>query len=365
MKTILSPLVATTLLAAATMSPAVAAPKKVLVVTTTTGFRHSSIPNLEKVITQLGQESGGFTVELVQQPPGKPAQSKRPAALKPDATAEQQAAFKTALDKFNADLEAAKPAEAAWQEALKTVLARLSPESLKNYDGVIFASTTGDLPLPDLQGLLAWIKAGHAFIGIHAASDTFHKSPEFIAMLGGEFEHHSKQLGVECLNEDPRHPATAHLGRTWTITQEEIYQFKSYDQSKVHDLLDLDKKPQEPFTPGHYPVSWCKPFGNGRVFYTSLGHREDIIDTDPKLKDRINSVEISKAYQQHILGGIEWALGLKNSVPSATTPATSQPSAPGTDPRAGKLKTLKQAFDKGLMSKEDYDKKVKEILNGI
>ena len=169
------------------------------------------------------------------------------------------------------------------------------------------------MPIPDPQGLLDWIKAGHAFIGIHAASDTFHRWPAYIDMLGGEFEHHDAQLGVECLNQDPQHPATAHLGKTWTITQEEMYQFKNYDPAKVHDLLILDKKPQAPFTPGHFPVSWCKPFGNGKVFYTSLGHREDIIDADPNLKGRINSMEISKAYQAHVLGGIKWALGLKTA----------------------------------------------------
>ena len=42
----------------------------------------------------------------------------------------------------------------------------------------------------------------------------------FIAMLGGEFLHHGAQLSVECLNEDPQHPANAHLGKTWTITQD-------------------------------------------------------------------------------------------------------------------------------------------------
>ena len=62
---------------------------------------------------------------------------------------------------------------------------------------------------------------------------------------------------------------------------------------------------------GRFPVTWSKTYGKGRVFYTSLGHREDIIDPDPKLKDRVNSVEISKAYNAHVLGGIEWALGLK------------------------------------------------------
>ncbi len=280
------------LIAALAATTLQAAPKKLLVVTTTTGFRHSSIPNLEKVLARLGHDSGDFTVDFIQQPPGKPADLRR------DATPEQKAAFETA--------------ETAWQEKLKMALQKLSPEALKNYDGVVFASTTGDLPIPDPQALLDWIKAGHAFIGIHAASDTFHHWPGYIQMLGGEFEHHGPQVGVECLNVDPANPANAHLGKTWEITQEEIYQFKNYDPAKVQDLLILDKNPQTQ-EPGHFPVSWCKYYGAGRVFYTSLGHREDIIDDDPNLKSRINSVEISKAYEQHILGGIEWALRLKDS----------------------------------------------------
>lgn len=264
-----------------------AAPKKVLVVTTTTGFRHSSIPTLEKMLAQLAKNSGDFTVDFVEQPPGKPN-------IRPNATEEQKAA------------------ETNWEETvLKPALQKLSPESLKNYDAVIFASTTGDLPIPDPQGLLDWIRQGHAFIGIHAASDTFHHWPGFIDMLGGEFMHHGAQVGVECLNEDPKHPANAQLGKTWEISQEEIYQFKNYDPTKLHDLLIMDKHPENG-APGHYPVSWCKNYGSGRVFYTSLGHREDIIDADPNLPDRKNSPEISKAYQAHVLGGIEWALGLKN-----------------------------------------------------
>jgi type 1 glutamine amidotransferase len=268
-----------------------AEPKKLLVVTTTTGFRHSSIPTLEKVLAQIGKDSGAFTVDFVHQPEGKPAN------LKKDATAEEKAAFKAA--------------ETKWEnELLKPALQKLSPENLKNYDGVVFASTTGDLPIPDPQGLLDWIKTGHAFIGIHAASDTFHKWAGYIDMLGGEFAHHGPQVSVECLNQDPKHPANAHLDKTWAISQEEMYQFKNYDAAKVHDLLILDKQPEKPFPAGHFPVSWCKNFGSGKVFYTSLGHREDIIDADPEIKDRKNSPEISKAYQQHILGGIRWALGL-------------------------------------------------------
>ncbi len=265
-------------------------PKKLLVVTTTTGFRHSSIPTLEKVLTQLAQTSGEFTVDFVEQPAGHPN------------------GFAPALKSDASDADKAK--EAAWQESLKTELQKLSPENLKHYDGVVFASTTGDLPIPDKQGFLDWIKAGHAFIGIHAAADTFHGWPGYADMLGGEFEHHGRQVSVDCLVQDASNPATASLPKVWTVQQEEIYQFKNYDPMKVHDLLILAKHP-ETGAPGHYGVSWCKNYGDGRVFYTSLGHREDLIDTDPNIHDRKNTVEIAQAYQAHLLGGIEWALGLK------------------------------------------------------
>jgi type 1 glutamine amidotransferase len=279
---------------------ALAAPKKLLVVTTTTGFRHTSIPTLEKMLEQLAQDSGAFTVEFIHQPPGKPAN------LKKDATDADKAAFKEANEKW-------------LNEALKPALQKLSPENLKNYDAVVFASTTGDLPLPDKQGFLDWIKAGHAFVGIHAASDTFHSWPAFIEMIGGEFKTHGPQVGVECLNRDPQHPANAKLGPTWKIAQEEIYEFKNYDPARVHDLLVLDKHPQT-HAPGEHPVSWAKTYGAGRVFYTSLGHREDVIDSDPALKDRKNGPETGQNFQAHVLGGIEWAVGLKSGQPKTPVP---------------------------------------------
>ncbi|HLP76974.1 MAG TPA: ThuA domain-containing protein [Candidatus Paceibacterota bacterium] len=287
-RTLLSLLVGALLLPA--LASAADAPKKLLVVTTTTGFRHSSIPLSEKVIEDLAKQSGTFTVDFVHQPDGKPSPKR-------NATPEEKTAFATA--------------EAQWNEKLKQALQKMSPESLKNYDAVAFVSTTGELPIPDPDGFLNWIKNGGAFIGVHAASDTFHRWPAYIEMLGGEFDHHGPQVSVECVNEDLQHPATAHLGKTWTIKQEEIYEFKNYDAKKVHDLLILDKAPQPPHAEGHFPVSWCKQVGKGKIFYTSLGHREDLWDTDPAIRDRKNPEDISKAYRQHVLGGIEWALGLK------------------------------------------------------
>jgi uncharacterized protein len=294
MKACSSILVAIALLSPLFLSANAAEPKKLLMVTTTTGFRHSSIPTSEKILAQLGKDSGEFTVDFVQQPPEPTV--RRPGS---NATEDERKAYDDAQMKF--------------KQAMTNELLKLAPENLKKYDAVMFVSTTGELPIPDPQGLLDWIKAGHAFIGVHAASDTFHRWPAYIDMLGGEFDHHGAQLSVDCLNEDPLHPATAPLPKVWTISQEEMYQFKNYDPAKVHDLLILDKKPQAPFTPGHFPVSWCKIFGSGRVFYTSLGHREDVWDTDTKLPDRKNDPEISKTFQKHVLGGIEWALKLKEA----------------------------------------------------
>ena len=90
-----------------------AAPKKLLVVTATQGFRHSSIPLAEKVLAGLGEQSGVFTVDF---------------------------ARGGANGKESAD-----------------IIEKMSPDALKNYDGVIFCNTTGDLPIPDKDAFLKWI----------------------------------------------------------------------------------------------------------------------------------------------------------------------------------------------------------------
>lgn len=300
------------LVAGLAFGAAAQAPKKVLVVTTTTGFRHSSIPTAEKIIAKLGKESGAFTVDLVQQPT-KQSVPEKPRSPKPDASEEVKAKHKEALAKWEAEFGAkAKAADGDFKTAMARTLEKLSPDNLKNYDAVVFANTTGDLPIPDKEGFLNWIRSGKGFIGMHSCSDTFHGWPAFIKMLGGEFAGHGAQVGVECLNQDLNHPATAALGPSWKIKQEEIYLIKNHDAKECRELLLLDKHPNKPEQAGTFPISWCKEFGQGKVFYTSLGHREDIWDDEWKEGNgkRVNAPEIAKAYQQHILGGIKWALGL-------------------------------------------------------
>lgn len=258
------------------------APKRALLVTTTTGFRHSSIPTAEKVLAQIAKDSGSFAITAIA---SVPAPVGMPRSAGPNATAEQK--------------EAAAKERAAYNDAVTKVLAEtMSPAALKNYDAIIFANTTGDLPLPDKEAFMQWIKDGGAFIGMHSATDTFHGYRPFIDMIGGEFLSHGAQVVVNCVNNDPQHPSTKHLGASWDIQgkKEEIYLFKSYQQKAVRSLLSLDKHPNDG-TPGHYPISWCKMYGKGKVFYTSLGHNEYVWEMPE--------------FQQHLVGGIRWATGLE------------------------------------------------------
>jgi type 1 glutamine amidotransferase len=263
-----------------------AAPKKVLVVTVTKGFRHSSIPTAEKVIGELAKKSGDFTVEYAGVDPNAP-QFKGPEG---------------------------KPDPAKVDAAIKQVLAeKMSLDALKNYDAVIFANTTGDLPLPDKEGFLNWIKSGKGFVGMHSATDTFrgHKPLDpYVEMLGAEFKEHHAQARVDAINQDPQCGACKDLPAKWDVF-DEMYLFNGFDRSKVHGLLTMDKHPNEK-TPGDYPIAWCKNYGQGRVFYTSLGHREDMWDPNtPANFKRENSKEVAELYQKHILSAIRWAVGLE------------------------------------------------------
>ena len=296
--------------------------KRVIVVTVTTGFRHSSIPVAEKTLQKLADESKAFSiVEFVRQPDVQvPKKPNKPKELKTDANDKEKERYTNDMKKYDTEMakwtpeveKQAKDAQAQFDAQIKKNLEKLSPSNLtsEHIDGVIFANTTGDLPLPDRDGFIKWIEDGHSFIGMHSASDTFHHFPGYIEMLGGEFETHHAQVPADLVAADKESPANGGIGAAWDIKQEEMYHIKSQDRSKVHSLWFMRHDPNEKSISVFFPVSWTHAAGKGRVFYTSLGHREDLWSDDPAMPGRVNSPEISKQYQAHILGGIKWALGL-------------------------------------------------------
>src|SRR5262245_41413463 len=152
--------------------PAFAAPKKLLVVSVTTGFRHSSIETGEKVLGELGQKSGEFTVDYVQQPPGRlnaPGKPKRDTKDTDESFKAKEEAYARAMADF-------VPKSDAYNKLVKDYCAqKLALDKIKDYDGFVFCNTTGDLPFPDAQGFIDLVKSGKAFIATHSGSDTFHK----------------------------------------------------------------------------------------------------------------------------------------------------------------------------------------------
>ncbi len=174
-------------------------------------------------------------------------------------------------------------------------------ERLERYAGVLFY-TTGELPLSPAQrtALMAAVEGGKGFVGIHPASDTFYAWPEYGALVGGYFDGHPWHEKVRVRVEDRDHAATRYLDGAFDIV-DEIYQFRApYDRSRVHVLLSLDpetldlKREGVKRTDRDFALAWTRQQGQGRVFYTALGHRPEVW-ADPR-------------FLVHLAGGIEWAL---------------------------------------------------------
>ncbi len=217
---------------------------RLLYVTQSMGFRHQSLHKSEEIMEQLGNKNG-FEVTLTQM-----------AELK------------------------------------------LTAANIKNYDVIIFY-TTGELPLSAEQKtlLLNWIRGGKFFMGIHSATDTFYKWPEYGEMINGWFDGHpwTQETEVTIKVDDRSHPITSHLPESMTF-KEEIYQLKEFNPEKVKVLASLDTTKTNMTLKGvrakQFPLVYLRDYGKGKVLYNALGHRPDIWT--------------SEWYQTMIVNAIKW-----------------------------------------------------------
>lgn len=246
--------------------------RKILVFSLTRGFRHKSIAVGNMMMQQMGEKTGAFEAiisnDLENFEPGKIDDFDAICFLN------------TTKEVFSPDKKQFKKMNAAEKKKALELEKRLK-KSLMNY-----------------------IKGGKGFIGIHAATDTFYEWPEYGEMIGGYFDGHpwraGTQVSIKVEDGEEEHPCCAHLDGENLNFKEEIYQFKApYDPKKLHILLRLDPE-QTDISIGKrkdedYGVSWKKNHGNGRVFYSSLGHNDHIYDNAKVL--------------QHFLSGMQWALG--------------------------------------------------------
>lgn len=201
-----------------------------------------------------------------------------------------------------------------------------SPAYLAQFDAFFFY-TTGDLtkvgldgnPAMTAEGKAAFLQAiagGKGFIGTHSAADTFHspggadpgparfrgdgdQADAYIKMLGGEFIQHGRQQPSHLIVADPRFPGTDAVPADLRLI-EEWYSLKNFAPD-LHVLLvqDTTGMTGSEYARPNYPSTWVRMHGKGRVFYTNLGHRDDVWQ--------------SPMFQAILMGGIDWALGRVNA----------------------------------------------------
>jgi len=190
-----------------------------------------------------------------------------------------------------------------------------TPEYLAKFDAYLFY-TSGDLTQPGTdkqppmtpEGKTAFLDAiagGKGYIGFHSANDSFHspgdrnKNSEtldpYIAMVGGEFIVHGAQQKAKMICCDPKFPGMAEVGEGFEWL-EEWYALKNFAKD-LHVILAQDTSTMKDwcYQRPPFPATWARRHGKGRVYYTSLGHREDIW-TNP-------------LFQKIVLGAIAWACG--------------------------------------------------------
>ena len=237
-----------------------AKPRKLLVIDLVNGFYHTSIPYWNKALEMMGEKTGAFSVTISED-----------------------------VNMFSA-------------------------ENLAQFDAVCFNNTVS-LPLspdktPELcKSLMDFVKGGKGLVAIHAGTDTFYAQPyvwpEGSEMLGGKFTGHPWTAnGTWAIKiDEPNNPLMAPFkGKGFKIS-DEIYRTEPplYSRSKQLVLMSLDMSDEATKNKAQKPsdsdtgISWIKTWGDGRVFYCSLGHNHDVTWTAPVL--------------EHYLRGIQFALG--------------------------------------------------------
>lgn len=258
-------------------------PRRVLVFYRCEGFIHTSIPHGNLATQEMGRQTGAYQADL----------------------ADQYDVFTT--------------------------------ENLSRYDAVIL-NNTSHLRFPEAaqeRALLDFVAGGKGLVGYHAASDNFYAHPKLAEMIGGQFNGHPWGAGGTWAFklDDPGHTLNRAFDGEGFWHQDEIYQYRpdSYVGPEVLRLLislDMTKEPvsarlqDDPRRrdygegPREVPVSWVRDYGQGRVFVTNFGHREETFWNATVL--------------QHMLDGIQFALG---DLEVDTTPtAEADPQTPALAP---------------------------------
>src|SRR5262245_41883549 len=67
----------------------------------------------------------------------------------------------------------------------------LRPELLQRYDALVIYANHDEIAPSEEKALVDYVEAGHGLVALHCASYCFRNSEKYIAMVGGQFDHHA------------------------------------------------------------------------------------------------------------------------------------------------------------------------------
>lgn len=130
--------------------------------------------------------------------------------------------------------------------------------------------TMGEITQAQLTPFLTAVRSGAGCAGLHGGmGDAFRNEPEYQFMVGGQWVAHPGNDGVtyQVQVADPADPVMTG-SETLTVTTEQYYM---HVDPANHVLATTQ------FGDVTMPVVWKKHYGQGRVFYCSLGHQVDVV----------------------------------------------------------------------------------------
>ena len=157
-------------------------------------------------------------------------------------------------------------------------------EALKELDLIVACWTMGAIRHEYVENVSKAVAAGVGLAGCHGGMcDSFREDTEWQFITGGQWVSHPGGDGMEYMVNicHGSSPITEGL-QDFPVCSEHYYlhvdpaiEVLATTRFPIVDYYHISNKPVD------MPVAWTKFWGNGRVFYTSLGHHDDVFDKAP------------------------------------------------------------------------------------
>lgn len=156
----------------------------------------------------------------------------------------------------------------------------LASEDLTRLDLIVPVWTMGTISAEQLNPLLAAVAGGVGLGGCHGGMcDAFRNATEYQFMTGGQWVAHPGGDGVRHAVRiiDRGHVITGGVEDFAVSTEQYYMHVDPVNHVLATTRFPVADGPHVANGPVEMPVAWTKWYGQGRVFYCSLGHHADVV----------------------------------------------------------------------------------------